>query len=240
MTRALAIETSGRTGSIATVIDGQIAREETFTHGLQNAAKILPIIDQLCRGQNWSPRDIEEIYVSVGPGSFTGLRIGVTIAKTIVLTCGSRIVAVSTVEVLARNAPPDARNVVIVLDAKRDQIFTARFSRTADDGWTMDEPAHLDSLTRMLDRAPRPVHLIGEGIPFHEKFLVPADQGVIVTPSELWQARAQHVAEIGWRMARANQFTDPDRLTPVYIRLPEAEEKWNASRSAKVKETGDD
>ncbi|MBC8105156.1 MAG: tRNA (adenosine(37)-N6)-threonylcarbamoyltransferase complex dimerization subunit type 1 TsaB [Anaerolineae bacterium] len=237
MPRALAIETSGRSGSIATVIDGTIAREESFTHGLQNAAKILPIIDQLCRAQSWTPRDIDEIYVSIGPGSFTGLRIGVTIAKTIALTCGSRIVAVPTVEVLARNAPPDARNIVIVLDAKRDQIFTARFSRTTDSEWMTEEPAHLDSLTEMLRRSPRPVHLLGEGIPFHQKFLPADDPEVIVTTPELWQARATRVAQIGWQMSRANLFTDADRLAPVYIRLPEAEEKWNASRSAQVNET---
>lgn len=235
--RALAIETSGRVGSIATAIDGVIAREEVFEHGLQNAAKILPIIDQLCRAQRWQPRDIEEIYVSIGPGSFTGLRIGVTIAKTIALACGARIVAVPTVEVLARNAPLTAQHVVIVLDAKRDQIFTARFARTPNGEWTIDEPAHLDSLADVLRRAPRPVHLIGEGIPFHEKFLAAEDRQVIITPPELWQARATNVAQIGRQMSRANQFTDADRLTPAYVRLPEAEEKWNALRSAQVKET---
>jgi len=234
MTRALAIETSGRTGSVATVIDGSVAREEAFTHGLQNAAKILPIIDQLCRAQCWSPRDLDEIYLSIGPGSFTGLRIGVTLAKTIAFTCNSRILAVPTVDVLVRNAPPDARNVVIVLDAKRDQIFTARFSRNANDDWTAQEPAHLDVLAEMLRRCPRPVHLIGEGIPFHQKFVPANDPGVIVTSPELWQARAEHVAQIGWRMSREKLFTDPDRLVPVYIRLPEAEEKWNAARSVEI------
>jgi tRNA threonylcarbamoyladenosine biosynthesis protein TsaB len=221
MPRALAIETSGRIGSIATVIDGQVAREQVFSHGLQNAAKILPIIDELCRAQAWSPRDIEQIYVSIGPGSFTGLRIGVTIAKSIALVTNAKIVAVPTVEVLARNAPADASNVIVVLDAKRDQIFTARFAGTA-----IVEPAHLDSLVAMLARSPRPVHLIGEGIPFHQKFLAKDDASVIMTTQELWQAKAAHVAEIGWAMARANQFTDADRLAPLYIRLPEAEEKW--------------
>jgi tRNA threonylcarbamoyladenosine biosynthesis protein TsaB len=224
--RALVIETSGRIGSIALAIDGRIAREETFSHGLQNAAKILTIIDSLVRAQAWSPRDIDEIYISIGPGSFTGLRIGVTIAKTIALVTNAKIIAVPTVEVLARNAPSDATNVIVVLDAKRDQIFTARFESS-----TIIEPPHLDALSAMLDRARRPVHLIGEGIPYHEKFLPAADPGVIVTPSESWQAQASHVAQIGWDMARRNQLTDPDRLTPLYIRLPEAEEKWlNSNR----------
>src|SRR5688572_24400197 len=132
MPRALAIETSGRVGSIAVVDDGRVVREEQFPHGLQHAAQIIPIIDQLTKAQGWSPRDVDELYVSVGPGSFTGLRIGVTLAKTMALATGVKLVAVPTVRVLVENAPAEARHVIIVLDAKREQIFTARFERTAD------------------------------------------------------------------------------------------------------------
>ncbi|MEA2735656.1 MAG: tRNA threonylcarbamoyladenosine biosynthesis protein TsaB, partial [Humisphaera sp.] len=180
--RALAIETSARTGSIAAVEDARVVAEEEFEHGLQHAAQIIPIIDRLCRARGWTPRDLNELYVSAGPGSFTGLRIGVTLAKTMALATGVKLVAVPTARVLVENAPPDARHVVLVLDAKRDQIFTARFERDATGTWIEREPAHLDSLTAMLARAPRPVHLLGEGIPYHEKFIPRDDAGVIVTP----------------------------------------------------------
>src|SRR5688500_5180312 len=134
MARGVAIETSGRVGSVAVVRDGTTVAEEQFPHGLQHAAQIVPIIDRLTRAQGWSPRDVEELYVSIGPGSFTGLRISVTLAKTMALATGVKLVAVPTVRVLAENAPPEARHLVIVLDAKRDQIFTARFERGAGDG----------------------------------------------------------------------------------------------------------
>jgi len=175
------------------------------------------------RAQNWSPRDVEEVYVSVGPGSFTGLRIAVTLCKTLAFTTGAKIVAVPTVDVLARNAPAEAKSVIIVLDAKRDQIFTARLSRNGDD-WQTDEPAHLDSLNDMIARAPRPVHLLGEGIPYHRPF-IPADHQILVTAEETWRARAEVVAELGMKLAKQNQFADPFKLTPLYIRRPEAEEK---------------
>jgi tRNA A37 threonylcarbamoyladenosine modification protein TsaB len=80
----------------------------------------------------------------------------------------------------------------------------------------------------MLARSPRPVYLIGEGLPYHEKFIPTDDPGVIVTPPELWRARAAVVARIGQAMARQGEFADPDRLTPLYIRKPEAEEKWES------------
>ena len=226
MTRALAIETSSRIGSVAIVRDGAVVVEEQFQHGLQHAAHLLPMIDRLCRAQGWSPADVQHLYLSAGPGSFTGLRIGITLAKSLALTMGIKIVAVPTVRVLVENAPTEARRVVIVLDAKRDQIFTALFDR--DEGrWLEQEPAHLDTLAGMLARAERPVHLLGEGIPFHGKF-IPKDDQVIVTDPGLWRPRAGIVASIGMEMAARQEFADPDRLTPIYLRKPEAEEKYEA------------
>jgi tRNA threonylcarbamoyladenosine biosynthesis protein TsaB len=230
MPRALAIETSGRLGSVAIVEDGRVVAEDEFPHGLQHAAEIIPRIDRLCRERGWSPSDLREIYVSAGPGSFTGLRIGITLAKTLAFVTGARIVAVPTVSVLAQNAPHDARHLVIVLDAKREQIFTARLSRT-EEGWREDEPAHLDKLTSMLARAPRPVHLLGEGIPYHQKFVPADDPSIIVTASESWRARAAAVAEQGARLAGGGHFTDPDLLSPIYIRKPEAQEKWELKQN---------
>ena len=228
MPRALAIETSGRTGSVAVVEAGAVLAEEQFPHGLQHAAGVVPIIDRLCRARVWAPGDLEEVYVSAGPGSFTGLRVGVTVAKSLALATGARVVAVPTAGVLARNAPPGWQNLVIVLDAKRDQIFTATFASDGASNPVVREPARLDSLSAVLARAGRPVHLIGEGIPFHQKFIPAGDPSVVVTGPESWRARAAAVAEVGYEMARRGEFADPDRLAPVYVRRPEAEEKFEA------------
>jgi tRNA threonylcarbamoyladenosine biosynthesis protein TsaB len=226
MPRALALETSGRTGSVAAVEDGAVVAEDQFPHGLQHAAGLVPMIDRLCLGRGWAPADVEEIYVSAGPGSFTGLRVGVTVAKTMALATGARVVAVPTADALARNAPAGWQNLVIVLDAKRDQIFTATFARGDGGEPVLREPARLDSLAAVLARTPRPMHLLGEGIPYHEKFLPANEPSVIVAPPESWRARAGAVAEVGYAMARRGEFVDPDRLTPVYVRRPEAEEKF--------------
>lgn len=229
MARALAIETSSRIGSVAVIEDGRVLGEEQFPHGLQHAAEILPRIDGLCRQQGWGPCDLSELYVSAGPGSFTGLRIGVTLAKTIAFATGAKIVAVPTVRVLVNNAPAEARHVIVVLDAKREQIFTARFDRAADD-WSEAEPAHLDNLAAMLARSPRPVHLLGEGVPYHRKFIPSDDPSILVTVEETWRPRAAAVATEGARLAAEGKFTDPDRFVPLYIRRPEAEEKWERAR----------
>jgi tRNA threonylcarbamoyladenosine biosynthesis protein TsaB len=225
MYAALAIETSGRIGSVALTIDDVLVAEDQFQHGLQHAAQMVPMIDRLCNAQGIRPADLQALYVSVGPGSFTGLRIGVTLAKTLWLATGVKVVAVPTVRVLAENAPPEAEHVIVVLDAKRDQIFTAGFDRAADRSWKQASPAALSDLPAMLAAAARPVHLLGEGIAYHRKF-IPDDPGVIVTPEDTWRARAAVVATLGRDLAAAGTLADPMTLTPLYIRRPEAEEKW--------------
>ncbi|HEV7299550.1 MAG TPA: tRNA (adenosine(37)-N6)-threonylcarbamoyltransferase complex dimerization subunit type 1 TsaB [Tepidisphaeraceae bacterium] len=229
--RAVAIETSGRIGSIALVEQGQVLDERTFAHGLQHAAGLLPLIASACDARAWKPTDLKQIYVSIGPGSFTGLRIGVTLAKTLAFAIGAKVVAVPSVRVLVENVPADAGHAIVVLDAKRDQIFTARFERSGD-GWIEREPAHVDSLAAMLQRSPRPVQLIGEGIPYHEKFIDRKDAGIVVTPADAWRATAAMVAKLGYALAEQGAFADVFTLVPLYIRKPEAEEKADAKEAA--------
>ncbi len=232
MLRALAIETSGRIGSVALVEDGQVVAADSFAHGLQHAATVLPMIDRLTRARGWSPGQVEHVYVSAGPGSFTGLRIGITLAKTLAMSVGCKVVAVPSTRVLLMNVPDDAREAIVVLDAKRGQIFTARFTRSPGvpigdlkNAWIENEREHLDALAAILNRAGRPVHLIGEGIPYHRASIPAGVPQVIVTDESTWRARAEAVAAIGADMAKSNLFADPLKLTPIYVRLPEAEEK---------------
>ena len=236
--RGLAIETSGRVGSVAVAVDGEAVAAEHFSHGLRHAAGLVPIIDRLCAAQGWRPGDVEEVYVSAGPGSFTGLRVGVTVAKSLAFATGARVVAVPSVEVLARNAPAGWANLVIVLDAKRGQIFTASFENR-DGRPVTREPAQLSTLADMLARTPRPVHLLGEGLPFHEGAIPAGDARVIRCPPDTWQGRASVVATRGAELARAGRFTDPARLTPIYIRKPEAEEKYEQRQAAPADQPGD-
>lgn len=229
--RALAIETSGRIGEIGLVENGQTVLTRMFPHGLHHAAAIVSTIDQLTRSLGWRPREIQQVYVSAGPGSFTGLRIGITLVKTLAFSINCKIVAVESCKVLLMNAPSDAREVIIVLDAKRGQIFGARFLRQTSSSssepltsWTEVEPPHLDTLSDILQRSGRPVTLIGEGIPYHQHLIRDPDS-VRVTEPSLWRARVEHVARLGWHDALAGRFADPFTLTPIYVRLPEAEEK---------------
>jgi tRNA threonylcarbamoyladenosine biosynthesis protein TsaB len=224
--RALALETSGRLGSVALAEDGVAVAVERFDYGLQNAARILLLIDGLCRAHRWTPSDPRQLYISIGPGSFTGLRIAVTLAKTLAFVTGAAVIPVQTVDVLAQNAPAEARELIIVLDAKRGQIFTSRLIREAGI-WKQIEPPHLDRLPDVLARAGRPVHLLGEGIPYHRDAFTESPE-IIATAPDTWIGRAEVVASLGYQLALGGNAVDLISLVPLYIRRPEAEEKLDA------------
>jgi tRNA threonylcarbamoyladenosine biosynthesis protein TsaB len=224
--RALAIETSGRAGALAIVEGGRIVAEEVFPQGLKHAAELLPRLDGLLRARNWTPGSLEELYVSVGPGSFTGLRIGIALAKTLAMVSGAKIVAVPSTRVLARNAPDEARHVLVVLDARRGSIFVAWYEK-ADGDWIEREPAHLDRLSEVLARVPKPIHVLGEGLSIHN---LPRDCAVIPTAPETWEPAVAHVARLGMVSARAGDFISADMLLPLYLRASEAEEKWDTAQ----------
>src|ERR1051325_1932575 len=223
MPRALAIETSGRIGSVALIDDDGAIEEREFQHGLQHAAMLIPLIDELCQKRGWKAADLHEVYVSVGPGSFTGLRIGITLAKTLAFATGAKLVAVPSMRVLVENASAESGHAIVVLDAKREQVFTAGFERV-DGKWVEREAAHVEGLAEVLKRSPRPVELIGEGIAFHRQY-IGADGEFVLGRQEAWGARAGVLARLGNELAREGKFVDPFLLEPIYIRPPEAQEK---------------
>jgi tRNA threonylcarbamoyladenosine biosynthesis protein TsaB len=123
----LAIETSSRVGSLALYADDRLIAAQQFEHGLQNAARMLPLLDAMLREQHLRPPDIHAVCVSQGPGSFTGLRVGITLAKTLCFATGAKLVAVPSLEVIAHNAPAPALRIMPVLDARRGQVFAALY-----------------------------------------------------------------------------------------------------------------
>ena len=235
MPRTLALETSGRSGSIALAEGGEILAEDAFPHGLRHAANLIPAIDALCRGVGWTPRDIRRVCVSVGPGSFTGLRVGVTLAKTLAFATGAQIVAVPSLRTLAENAPADARHVLCAIDAGRGNVFAARYERDGEE-WIEREPVRQEPLADALARAPRPLWLLGDAVGSHAD-AIPAAPDLHKTPPDLWINRAAAVASVGAAMASRGEFADPFALTPLYVRRPGPEEKRLAAASKTPSDT---
>src|SRR5262245_10820268 len=126
--RILAIETSGQWGSAAIGTPEAIVARAELPAAMRHAADFLPLLDGLLQEQSWPAKSLTHVFVSIGPGSFTGLRIGVTIARTLSWSMGARVVAVPTLDALTLNAiqhKPAPSHVAVLLDAKREQVYAA-------------------------------------------------------------------------------------------------------------------
>jgi tRNA threonylcarbamoyladenosine biosynthesis protein TsaB len=235
----LAVETSGRMGSVAIAQGPTLLAEKQFSAPLRHSAEIFPAIVGLLKQFGKKPADIEQVYISAGPGSFTGLRIAVTIAKTMALANGAKIAAVDTLDCIAANVinltaehaenaeselKPNER-LATILDAKRGQFFSAVYDKTQT-GWEKIFPDSLLTADEFLDRfagCGKPIALIGEGLVYYkDKFNDPA---VRILDEKLWNPSAANVHRLGWQKANLGGFADPLALAPNYLRGPDAKVK---------------
>jgi tRNA threonylcarbamoyladenosine biosynthesis protein TsaB len=225
----LAIETSGRTGSIAIALGEQMLSEANFSGPMRHSAEIFPAVHKLLVRFSRKPKEIEHIYISVGPGSFTGLRIAVALAKTMHLANAAKIIAVDTLDVIAANATDyikeekvkDLNKIATILDAKRSQFFIAAY-QNEQGRWKKSMPDCLMTAEQFIENCggkSRPVWLLGEGLVYHkDKFKA---DGIRFLDEKYWNPRAEKVYKLGWQKALAGQFADPLTLQPTYLRRPD-------------------
>ena len=223
----IAVETSGRKGSAAIGRGSLMLAERPFATDTEHARDLLPVIERLFADSGAQERHIEHCYVSIGPGSFTGLRVAVTFARHLSLAHGTKLVGVPTLDVIARNAlelkePP--RRLVVILDAKRKQVFGAVYEIKKAGGYEQIISPCLIEPETLFQQAGKPLAIMGEGIAYHLDAV--RNAGVEVLDEGLWFPRASSVYTIGSGMAEQGLFTTAEDLVPFYLRRPEAEEVW--------------
>ena len=168
MPRILLIETSTSLCSVALAEDGAVAAARQSTEPRAHAALTAPFVKEVLDERGLRAADLDAVCVSAGPGSYTGLRVGVSTAKGICFAAGIPLLSVGTLEVLVHQAradrllPPDCRYVIPMIDARRMEVYTAVFT---PDGQRLTEvePRVVDSLSFCNERAAGPVLFIGDG-----------------------------------------------------------------------------
>jgi len=223
---SIAMETSCRLGGVALGVGDKLIAEIGFDAGSRHAAQLVTRLADMLACHDLKPADVGEVYVSAGPGSFTGTRVAVTVARMLAQTIeGLRLVAVPTPAAVAEGARKlDWQRLGVILDARERLIYAATFARRGED---IDPVAPEGVMTpaEYLDGAGSDVRLIGEGLAYHDmppERILSAD--VLDAPPHLPQA--PDVWRVGRRLALAGQFTEYHRLEPVYCRKPEAVRVW--------------
>jgi tRNA threonylcarbamoyladenosine biosynthesis protein TsaB len=228
----LAIETSAASGGIALLLPDGRMLERALGEGTTHGRSLLPAVSEVVGEAGLSAGEIGAVAVSAGPGSYTGLRVGVTAAKTLAWAVGCDLVAVSTLEALARDAaraaPPRARRLVPAIDARRGEVYAGFFA--GGDGragrLSPDEALPPEELSRRLRAGD---HVFGTA--------TAAYPGRLVLPEGATSAdgpvspRAATIAGMGKELLSRGERSDVHPLAPIYLRPSEAEIRLEARKT---------
>lgn len=222
----LGIDTSNAPLSVAIVEDGKTLVELTQNMKITHSIGAMPAIEQLFERVQLKPADIDAIAVAEGPGSYTGVRIGVSIAKTLAWTLKKPLVGVSSLKVLAANVGTFSGLICPIVDARRQNVYTALYEGPMLDEVMEDTHEHIDELLIKLKMFDRPVMFVGSDVDIYKDHIEERIGSLaLYAPSSKWLPSASEVV----RLAADNpQLTGEDihHFLPKYHRLAEAEAKW--------------
>jgi len=219
----IAIETSCRTGGIVLAQGHEILESVTFDASSRHTVELISRLSGAMASAGIAPSELDQVCVSAGPGSFTGLRIGMSVVKTMCqLLPRLRCVAVPSAEVIAENMRRvDWQHLGVLLSAKREQVYAVLFTRRAGQVH-VDWPGTVMSANEFLRSAPKPLLLTGEALEHVEV----SGPGIDVAEPSLHLPTAEGLWQVGKRLAADGRFTDPRQLAPIYGRRPEAVRLW--------------
>jgi tRNA threonylcarbamoyladenosine biosynthesis protein TsaB len=220
--RLLAVETATLTGGVALLDGERLVGESTLSVALTHSERLMAVVDRLLADCGWRAADLQGLAVSVGPGSFTGLRVGVATVKGLALGLGLPVAAVPTLDALAETLPWAALPVSPLLDARKGEVYLSLYRWTGERMARQWEYLALPP-AEAAARLPRPVIVLGDGVPPCREALAAAGPGVHEAPPARRLPSAAVVGQLGLARLRAGETVEPDALTPLYLRPSEAQ-----------------
>jgi tRNA threonylcarbamoyladenosine biosynthesis protein TsaB len=227
--KVLSIETSTMLGGVS-IIDEQrgLITETRLNVKTTHSERLMAVIDRILAESRLSLDDIDAFAVAIGPGSFTGLRIGLSTAKGLSYATGKPIVTVPTLEAFARNFPYTRYPVCIMLDARKGEVYAGAFRWEKDRFERLIEDSSIkpDDLLRGLKGE---IVFAGEGaLLYRDKILEIMKDRALIAPPDKMVPSAANVAMIGLERALRGEYLNASEAAPFYIRKSEAEVKWSA------------
>ena len=214
------LDASTQVASVAMMEEGKLIYESNLIHGLTHSEKLMPLVEAAFTLTGWEPTDVDVYGVVEGPGSFTGLRIGVATVKGLAQAAGKPVTGVGTLDVLAMNVPFFQGVTAPILDARRGQVYGALFHW--NQGRMVRETGDL--------AIPLAALFLGDGVPVHrEAIQARLGSQAFFAPEGHRLQRASSAAMLVWERAQAGLTQPAQALVPRYVRAS------NAKKAAWIK-----
>lgn len=223
--KILAFESSAKAASVAAMENGALVAECYCNTGLTHSQTLMCMAEEALDKSGWSVNDIDAVAVAAGPGSFTGVRIGVAAAKGLAWGRELPCYGVSTLEAMARQLGIFEGYVLPVMDARRSQVYNALFSAEKGELTRLreDRAISLEDLEKEIKNLEKPIFLVGDGSILCYNALKDSIPNLILPPEHRMHQRAAGVALAAWAATERGDGADAAALTPNYLRLSQAE-----------------
>lgn len=233
--KILAVDTSATAASVAVAEENKLIGEFSINTALTHSQTLMPMVDELLKNTGLSVNDIDAVAVNAGPGSFTGVRIGVAAVKGIAFPKNLPCVSVSTLESMAYNMLGNDCIVCSVMDARCSQVYNALFrvKGCTVTRMTDDRALSLTDLKNELRNINEKVVLVGDGAVLCSKFLGEGLENIMLAPFNNRIQTASSVAYAAFEKINNGETVKADELMPVYLRLPQAQRELNKKLGVK-------
>lgn len=224
--RILAMDTSSNVATVAVLDNGVIIGEYSCNKGKNHSQRLMPMIQTLLDAVGFKASDMDAFAASIGPGSFTGLRIGVTTVKAMAFAAQKPVVSVYTLDALAYNLPSAKALICPVIDARNSQVFTAvyRFASGKLERLTDYLGIHIEELSDILDNMVGDVIFTGDACNMHKAFFAEKlGDRVSIAPPNAAHAKASSVAVIAGELLSEGKLESCYDMVPFYLRKSQAE-----------------
>jgi tRNA threonylcarbamoyladenosine biosynthesis protein TsaB len=221
--RLLILETSGRAGQVALAVGDEVRGARVLDETRRHARDLAPTVADLLQGQGWRARDLDGVIVGRGPGSYTGLRVGLMSARTLAYATGCALLAVDTFAALAFQVPTEVERVDVLADAQQDRVYFQPFVRV-EGGWRPPAGPAVIRVADWLAQRESSAAVTGPGLVKWQGQLPPEIPRV---PAEAWHPRPESLLRLGLARFRAGERDDLWTVEPLYLRASSAEEQWD-------------
>jgi tRNA threonylcarbamoyladenosine biosynthesis protein TsaB len=220
--RFLILETSQYIGTVALAIGDAIVEERKLDESRRHARDLVPAIDAMLKRHGWRARELDGVIVSRGPGSYTGLRVGIMSAKTLAYATGCALLAIDTFSAIYQQSPTGLQNVDVIADAQQDKVYVRRFG-------SHPEPLLIVPFTMWLESALAwHVSVTGPGL---EKYADQLPAELSHLPRGVWSPRPTSLLKIALERFERGERDDPYAVEPLYLRASSAEENFKTNAS---------